>query len=311
MKVCFVGVGSIGKRHIKNLVEICKNENEILEIHLLRSSDRELEEEIICHVKKTVLDIEQLDEKYDAVFVTNPTFKHYDTIKMFIEKTDIFFIEKPVFDRVDRDISCLLMKNKKYYVACPLRYTRVLLEAEKIIKQEQVFSARAISSSYLPNWREGVDYRTTYSAHKEQGGGVKIDLIHEWDYLRALFGEPEKIYSLSGKYSNLEIDSEDLAVYIAKYPDKIIELHLDYFGKITRRNLEVRTSENEYIFDIAGGNILKNGKIFKKFEEKTNDKYKREMQFFYGIFKGTSETTNDLLHAVETIMIAEGVKKVE
>ena len=58
-----------------------------------------------------------------------------------------------------------------------------------------VYSARVLCSSYLPGWRPGVDYRTVYSAHKDMGGGVTIDLIHEWDYLVELFGKPEKMYN--------------------------------------------------------------------------------------------------------------------
>ena len=73
-------------------------------------------------------------------------------------------------------------------------------------------SARVICSSYLPDWRPGVDYRTVYSAHKALGGGVTIDLIHEWDYLVDLFGVPQKLYNFKGTYSDLEIDSDDLSV---------------------------------------------------------------------------------------------------
>ena len=61
-----------------------------------------------------------------------------------------------------------------------------------------VYSARVLCSSYLPGWRPGVDYRTVYSAHKDMGGGVTIDLIHEWDYLVELFGKPEKMYNFKG-----------------------------------------------------------------------------------------------------------------
>lgn len=76
-----------------------------------------------------------------------------------------------------------------------------------------------------------MDYRTVYSAHKDMGGGVTIDLIHEWDYLVELFGKPEKMYNFKGTYSHLEIDSDDLSVYIAQYPTLLCEVHLDYFGR--------------------------------------------------------------------------------
>lgn len=65
-----------------------------------------------------------------------------------------------------------------------------------------------------------------YSAHKALGGGVTIDLIHEWDYLVDLFGVPETICNIRGKYSDLEIDSDDLSIYIAQYPTLLAEVHL-------------------------------------------------------------------------------------
>ena len=71
--------------------------------------------------------------------------------------------------------------------------------------------------------------------------GVSIDLIHEWDYLTWLFGFPDEVCNFRGKYSDLEIDSDDHSVYIAKYPDKQISLSLDYFGRIERREIELST----------------------------------------------------------------------
>ena len=194
MRVCFIGAGSIGCRHIKNLKFIYPD----TEIVLYRKTDRPLDEDVRHMVAKEIYDYNKLDEWYDAVFITNPTNLHYETIKMFNDKTDCFFIEKPIFQSEETNIDGLMKSNNVYYVACPLRYTQVLKRAKELLSNKKIYSARAISSSYLPGWRPGVDYRKVYSAHKEQGGGVRIDLIHEWDYLSALFGIPKEVVCLSG-----------------------------------------------------------------------------------------------------------------
>ena len=79
-------------------------------------------------------------------------------------------------------------------------------------------SVRAMCSSYLPEWRPGVDWKKCYSAHADMGGGVDIDLIHEWDYLTYLFGFPHNVYSIRGQFSDVTADSCDNAIYIGEYP---------------------------------------------------------------------------------------------
>ena len=92
-----------------------------------------------------------------------------------------------------------------------------------------------------------------YSAHKDMGGGVTIDLIHEWDYLVELFGKPEKMYNFKGTYSHLEIDSDDLSVYIAQYPTLLCEVHLDYFGREYRRSIELLCKNGTVTADFGAG----------------------------------------------------------
>lgn len=295
MRVCFVGAGSIGKRHIKNLYSICMQKNIGCEIDLLRASGAALAKEIEPYINKQYFTKEDMEGKYDIIFITNPTYKHFETIGQMKNLAANFFVEKPIFDSCNISVESLeLPIENKYYVACPLRYTKVLLDARDIVKSESVYSARAISSSYLPDWRPGLDYRKNYSAHKDQGGGVRIDLIHEWDYLVSLFGFPIKTYSYSGKYSHLEIDSEDLAVYIGEYSDKLIELHLDYFGRNVRRELEIRTNLHEYVFDIQQGCIFRDGNVIKNYHEDINERYIREMEYFLKIVLEGQDNVNDL-----------------
>ncbi len=51
--------------------------------------------------------------------------------------------------------------------------------------------------SYLPDWRPGNNYKKSVSAKKDLGGGVLLELSHELDYIRWIFGEIKNIYAVS------------------------------------------------------------------------------------------------------------------
>lgn len=305
LKVCFIGVGSIGKRHIKNLNLICCLKKYSLHLHVLRQTNRNLPSDITEIIEKSVYDFKELDYFYDMIFITNPTHLHYDTIMKTKELSNTFFIEKPVFDEINDNFEIMnLPTTNNYYVACPLRYTFVLQKAKNILNSIEPISIRAISSSYLPDWRPNIDYRNTYSAKSEQGGGVRIDIIHEWDYLSWLFGKPSNLQSFSGNYSNLEINSEDLAVYIAQYNNYLIELHLDYMGRVPRRMLEVYTNDEIYTFDILKSKIYRNEVLIEASNESPNDKYIKELEYFFALYEDDIVNENNLTHANEVMKIA-------
>ena len=305
MKVCFIGSGSIGQRHIQNWIKICDAHNTTCEIHLLRATSCLLSTNIKCFVHKEIRELQDLDTYYDAIFVTNPTYLHYTTLEKLKHYSKCFFVEKPVFENYNYNLEDLkLPEGNKYYVACPLRYTQVIEYAKALLRSEEIYSIRAISSSYLPDWRTNADYRNSYSAHKDQGGGVRIDLIHEWDYITYLFGFPKTVKLFYGKYSNLEIDSEDIAIYIAEYSDKLCEIHLDYLGRQPERKLELRTKDATYCIDILNASITKNGSFVCKYDEQPNDKYMMEMTNFWKIAFEDGENTNTLEHALDVLKLA-------
>lgn len=309
-RIAFCGLGSIGKRHLKNVITILNAENIEFEIDLYRSSlNVSLPSEFRSVISHQHRFQSEPHEHYDIVFITNPTSLHLDTLQKFANFSKSFFIEKPVFDniQVDEEIFSLL-KNKICYVACPLRYNPVLQYIKRNIDQSSVISARSISSSYLPDWRIGQDYRKTYSASKKLGGGVGLDLIHEWDYLTWLLGFPEELFSIQSKISDLEIDSEDIAIYIGKNKNTSFEVHLDYFGRKCIRALELFTSEDTIKADLIGGSVeyLKGNKIIS-IEFNRNDFQLAELQHFFSIFKGEIKNDSSIQHAFRVLKIAKGI----
>lgn len=297
MKICIVGLGSIGQRHVSNIKKVLSEDDINFSIDALRIKGGKLDSRIDDAISNIYHSFEGLPDDYDVIFITNPTAFHYGTVKKLLGKTKHMFIEKPVFEQYHDLEGLPLQENGVYYVACPLRHKKVIAYAKNLIEQgEQIYSVRAVSSSYLPDWRKNIDYRTVYSARKELGGGVELDLIHEWDYITYLFGMPQKMFKFAAHCSDLETDTNDIAVYIAKYADKTAELHLDYFGAETVRLLELFGSRKKYIIDIVRNtiNIVSADKEELQIDFGEDDFYLSELQYFFHCIQHQKKSFNEI-----------------
>ena len=205
----FIGLGSIGTRHLNNLAALCAQRGLDLRADALRSDPsrplRPGAAERLTAQFTSLSDPAALP-RYDLAFITNPTSLHAEALALVRGRAGALFIEKPIFsaEQTGLDLAALLEPGQKAYVAAPMRWCGVMLAVKAALRTLRPYCARVLCSSYLPDWRPGVDYRTVYSAHKALGGGVTIDLIHEWDYLVDLFGKPERLYNLRGHYSELD-----------------------------------------------------------------------------------------------------------
>lgn len=278
-KVLFVGLGSIGKRHLKNLCLLRSNE---CVIDALRHNGRERQPNI-SNVYRTYDDV---PSDYDIVFITNPTNLHFEAISNLATKTKNFFIEKPIFEKLH---ACRFSVGVNY-VACPLRYNSVVKSLKTYVETHDVYAFRAICSSYLPEWRKNTDYRETYSADSKKGGGVELDLIHEVDYLRWVFGDFPVVKKIIAKKSALEIFSNDVALYLFQNRNVVGSLHLDYFGRAPKRQIEIFSKEETIVFDIL---------------KSENDMYLDEMKYFLNLVdNSTPSYYNDPDYALTSLKIA-------
>ena len=302
IKICFFGMGSIGKKHLKNLVKILNERKIEFKIDVVKRK-KELDDE----VKEYIANVYKIDEFipsfYDIVFIANDTSVHIETLNLMKDYSNNFFIEKPLSLNLN-GFELKNYKNKKIYIACPMRYSSVMDYLKKNIDFTKVYSVRAICSTYLPDWRPTVDYRNNYSAKKELGGGVTLDLIHEWDYLTYLIGFPEEIFNLNKKVSHLEISSDDLSVYIAEYKDKLVEVHLDYFGRTPTRKVELFLKEGTIVGDFIENSIILENK--EKIVLQKEDIYVKEMNNFLNIIFDEKDNFNDLEYAYKVLKLIKG-----
>ena len=307
MKVLFCGLGSMGQRHARNLAHLMEDRGEELTLHALRSGKgQSLGADAAVKIRE-LFDWSEADTDYDCVFITNPTALHYETLWAALPRSRKIFIEKPVFMDGREDVAALPKRAEHIcYVAAPLRFSRIIVFLKDYLMGKKVLSVRAICSSYLPEWRPGTDWRSCYSANAAMGGGVDIDLIHEWDYLVYLFGFPQKVYSIRGRYGDVTADSVDNAVYIGDYDHMSASVYLDYFGRVSRRELEIYLPEDVLTADFIRGRIrwLKSGETLELLQDR-DELQCAELNYFLAL-NSERDNMNTVEQAMMTLRLAKG-----
>ncbi len=254
MKVVVVGLGSIARRHIKNIKAVDPG----IAVGVLR---RPLKETDLGDVQGLVDEVffgldDALRWDPDAAFVTNPAPFHIETALSFAKRGVHLFIEKPLSVSTE-DIDPLLKECGKKKLVLMVGYVLRFLEPFQYMRKAvtegkigRVLSARASVGRYLPDWRPGSDYRQNVSARKELGGGAVFELSHEIDYLRWMVGEVREVSAFMAKVSDFNIDVEDIADINLCFDNKAIgHIHLDMVDRAINRSCRIVGTEGTLVWD--------------------------------------------------------------
>ena len=318
-KILVVGYGSIGKRHVENLLSISN-------LEIIVCTKRNDINKLKKHTKVYHTINQSLKEKPDIGIIANETSLHIPTaIKLAKEGLDLF-LEKPLSNSL-KDIEklrAIVKKNKLItQMGCNLRFHPCIKKIKNLIEQQKIgkiISAQVQCCSYLPDYHRWEDYRKSYAARKDLGGGVILTQIHEIDYMYWFFQEAENVISMSGKFSDLDVTAEDYAPSLLKFKNKIIgELHLDYFQRPEFRSCKIRGTKGEIYWDSVDNCVDVFNMNKKRWETKfdsgfsnnldTYSSYVEELKHFLKCVKRRKETINDLEQGVTTLKIALAIKK--
>lgn len=257
MKYLIAGYGSIGRRHLRNLVSL--GERDII---LLRSRKGTLpEEELEGFQIETDLQ-KALDHRPDGVVIANPTALHLDVAIPAAEMGCSILMEKPIsssLENVDRFQQRLEASDGKVLMGYQFRFHPGLKKIKDLLSDGRIgrlLSFRVEWGDYLPGWHPWEDYRRGYSARADLGGGVVLTLCHPLDYLRWLVGEVTEIYASTGHISDLEIDVEDFAEILLAFENGTRgSIHLDYYRQPGVHRLEMVGSKGVITWDNADGTV--------------------------------------------------------
>ncbi len=317
MKSLVIGYGSIGKRHIENLSKI---KNMEIVVCTKQKKDNFLKK-YDCKVY-TSFD-SSLKESPDFALVCNDTHCHISTAIKLAKNKIHFFIEKPLGDSLlsTKKLVQLTKKNNLItMVGCNFRFHPGIIKIKKIIKKNQlgrIISVHSENGSFLPDWHPDENYSKSYASVKKLGGGVVLTCIHELDYLIWLFGKVKNIQSVSGKYSDLKINVEDLSLTLLHFTNDVIaELHLDFFQKPSSRYCKIIGTKGTLYWDYFQNTVklydYKKEKWLIKLNKKNydiNNMYVEELSHFLNCIENNLQTINPVENGLETLSLALLMKK--
>ncbi len=252
MSALIIGYGSIGKKHAEILSRLGSTVSVVTSQAI---------ENYLCY--KTIEDaFKKTNVDYDYIIIANPTYMHYQTLKTMgdLGFQGIILVEKPLFSELKLQGFSL---QKNIYVAYNLRFHELFTYLKKLLEDDQLISFSAQVGSYLPNWRKESDYRNSYSAKKEWGGGVLRDLSHELDYVLWLCGACIEVTAMGGHLSTLDINSDDIYSILMRCKQcPQVNIQLDYLNKIPMRQIIIQTKNQHSInIDLISGKLILNGEI--------------------------------------------------
>ncbi|MCS6993450.1 MAG: Gfo/Idh/MocA family oxidoreductase [Anaerolineales bacterium] len=260
MKILIAGLGSIGRRHFRNLIALGERD-----LVLYRTRKATLpDDELAGYPVETDLAEALRRHRPQAVVVANPTSLHMEVAIPAAQAGCALLLEKPIAEdlhRVDELRRAAEANGHRILVGFQFRYHPTLRKARELLQAGalgQVLTVHAHWGEYLPNWHPWEDYRAGYAAREELGGGVIRTLTHPLDYLRYLLGEIETLQALHGHVSPLELQGvEDVAEIGLKFACGALGgLHLNYFQRPPVHRLEVVGTNGTLRWDNADGVLI-------------------------------------------------------
>lgn len=330
MKILMIGLGSIGQRHLRNIRRLYGNSAEIIAYRVRRlkttfSDSMQIRENIDLEKEYNIevfTDLDKaLEKNPDVAFICNITSEHMPCAVKAAKAGCHLFLEKPIsdrFDNIEELIKIINEKKIKVFVGFQNRYNPAVLKVKECIDNKligNIISVHAEVGERLTTMHSYEDYKTTYMARNDMGGGVILNqMIHEIDYLRYLFGDPQNIYAVGNSKGNeLDIDVDDYCDALLDFSGIRVSLHADFYQYPSSRYILVVGSKGKIKADIINNRVelsIANETDEIGFENfKRNDMFIEELKRFFECIEKDAVPDIDIDDGVRALKIALAAKQ--
>jgi predicted dehydrogenase len=313
MKIMIVGLGSIGRRHFRNLLALGERDLLLYRTRLSTLPDDELSGFQVETDLQTAL-----AQKPAAVIISNPTALHLEVAIPAAQAGCHLMLEKPIShtsERIEELEAALEKGGGKLLVGFHFRYHPGLLSLKELLEGGAIgrpLSVRAHWGEYLPGWHPWEDYRQGYSARPELGGGVVLTLSHPLDYLRWIFGGVQALWAFCGKTGDLGLRVEDNAEIGLRFTSGVLgSLHLDYLQRPAAHWMEVIGTHGSLHWEAGNGGLRLYRAATSAWREipapagfERNALFLAEMRHFLQVCRGEAEPLCTLQDGIWALKLA-------
>ncbi|MEG3618554.1 Gfo/Idh/MocA family oxidoreductase [Magnetovibrio sp. PR-2] len=306
---CVLGLGSIGLRHAKNLINLGHDV-----IGFDPSAERGA---LLVEVSgRYESDKNAALGAADAALICTPSEYHFEDLCNAIDLGLHAFVEKPLahsntglnelFKKADA-------KGRVIFHGLFLRHHPCVQKAQALIEDGslgKILWGQAICSGYLPNWRPHQDYSKGYAANPLSGGAL-FDNIHEFDLMYALLGPAFVKKAETHQSGILNLPTEDIADVILRHDQGAqTTVHVDYVTQPSLRTTILSGTKGRLEMDLIKRKLTSlsvdhEGAYEETFPGTFDDDYVSEMEAFVDCIEGRAQplcSNSDAAHVLDLIL---------
>jgi predicted dehydrogenase len=250
-KIAVVGLGSMGKRRIRNLFFLgCNN---VFGVDIREDRRKEASE---LYGIKTFSDIDHafLEEKFDLLIISVPPDIHSFYLKKSIDLSIPAFVEASVLlDDLQEILNLSSAKNILIAPSFTMGFHPAILFIKQIVDSGQIGNISNIlyhSGQYLPDWHPYEKVSDYYVSKKETGGAREI-VPFELTWICFLFGFPNSVVGMYKKTIEIEGATaiDDTYNCLMDYSDFFISMTVDVVSRRSTRRFVLNGSLGQLIWD--------------------------------------------------------------
>jgi predicted dehydrogenase len=308
LRIAVLGQGSAGRRHAEDLAALgCEV--------VVYDPERE------AVAGRRADSAEAAVGATDAVVVASPTSLHPEQALLAIDRGRPVLVEKPLAAEV-ADAERIAARAQaaglvSSGVAMNLRFHAGVLGLRELIDSGSLGHVLYAAASFgfdLRRWRPTEDYRQTYSARAELGGGIVLDAIHELDLVLWLLGPVASVAAETARTDVLDADVEHIAASVLRLRSgALVVVDVNFVEASYRRGILVAGTNATATWDWGAGHVVvrdaSGGERRLPAGHDVRDTYRAEIADFVEAVAVGRRPRTTLSEGADAVRLAQAVKR--